>query len=948
MSTENKFKCIFCKDEFDDKESLQVHFRKHGNRDFNDSINAAKRKSSKVAIMKKEASCSDEADGGSIVKCDVCTAEFDTVAKAICHKHKVHKDDRIKHFCPWCGKQFPIKHLWDNHMDSHEEEKIPEETLLCDHCNFEFYTSSALSYHTNSFHRQEVLAVQLTNIPTASKQVKIVNKDTLSVYYCHLCGQDYLQKFALQKHITTTHPEAESSENFPEDILRCALCDAFFFNKPAYETHLMCHTHDDMYIGNESEREALLQDENFKIETLPPNEEKFDENILNNSGKKVERLVSDLDPSDFLTNEDEENSSNSSSEEPDDEDSDDMSQENSDEAKSEPPEEQRKAITLDEFFNMNKDVFGEISGFQGVVEVPTQVINSRLNRAIRKPVPVRKANKPPPKLTQGAKIISFDSFQKLRQQGLVIKQPKAHASNVRRLNTVIPINKKIQQINSINKPNVIPVAKTINKSVDVRTARIHPSVSQVGIKIHGNIQSKPMFKSGLNKEGLATIKKMNDTSKSSNFPIVKMASNVVTTQKKEASPVMKKLLDPKNGTTEETQVKSKLNVSKPNVSMPNKDGVTIVKKIMTDGLVEKKLPLPISKISEVIKTQTPETVAALKKHGNVISLNADTVTILKKLSSGDNSESSKKVMPVSKGEPGSVKSLAEDGDEFAHSDDSFMSDGADFSDDFDDDDLDNLGIPTNIKITNIPIKNPISIINKMPQQKPFAKAIQDASKETVTKIISGPASKTQNMKSSVKSINNEVVIRKRPHNTPISELKAATESSPSPPKRRVISPTFQSNNEDVDSDFSDDLESDNMMEVTRIPVKMPAIVKAVPSVSKANVAAAIAKPSIVSPASKSNLVSSAAKTNIVPSTAKSNVPSPAKTNAVPSMAKPNVLSTTKPNVVPSAAKADAKKTVNLDVLEKLRKQGLISVVKKPKDDDSQLGDSNCLTVKSGG
>lgn len=71
----------------------------------------------------------------------------------------------------------------------------------------------------------------------------------------------------------------------------------------------------------------------------------------------------------------------------------------------------KKTITLDEFLNMNKDVFGEgLGDVQGIEEVPTQVVAKQL-----KP-------RKPPKIVVGSKITPTAEIQKLKKQGIVVKK----------------------------------------------------------------------------------------------------------------------------------------------------------------------------------------------------------------------------------------------------------------------------------------------------------------------------------------------------------------------------------------------------------------------------------------------------------------------------------------------------------------------------------------------
>lgn len=43
------------------------------------------------------------------VTCDVCPLEFETVTQAIRHKFRKHPESSAKHYCPYCGMQFPLK-----------------------------------------------------------------------------------------------------------------------------------------------------------------------------------------------------------------------------------------------------------------------------------------------------------------------------------------------------------------------------------------------------------------------------------------------------------------------------------------------------------------------------------------------------------------------------------------------------------------------------------------------------------------------------------------------------------------------------------------------------------------------------------------------------------------------------------------------------------------------
>ena len=44
----------------------------------------------------------------------------------------------------------------------------------------------------------------------------------------------------------------------PEQLIKCKLCDALFYNKRAWEAHNMLHTPADLYINSEADRKLAV------------------------------------------------------------------------------------------------------------------------------------------------------------------------------------------------------------------------------------------------------------------------------------------------------------------------------------------------------------------------------------------------------------------------------------------------------------------------------------------------------------------------------------------------------------------------------------------------------------------------------------------------------------------------------------------------------------------
>lgn len=232
MNTKKEFNCVFCKDTFDNKEDLQEHFRKHGDPQYKNRFEIPAKGTDQKSKEKAE-----------LVTCDVCSQVFPTISKAITHKHKVHPDHDAKYFCPWCGKLFTLKHLYNVHVrTTHgaEEESTDDKRFHCDCCNVDFFIASAMLNHNKFFHRSD------TDLPDIgqSKKIKTYSQVIITLYYCPFCGEEYENKVNLFKHMTEDHGDENQS---PDEVLKCPVCEAVFYHLDAYEIHLTFHTTEDMY-----------------------------------------------------------------------------------------------------------------------------------------------------------------------------------------------------------------------------------------------------------------------------------------------------------------------------------------------------------------------------------------------------------------------------------------------------------------------------------------------------------------------------------------------------------------------------------------------------------------------------------------------------------------------------------------------------------------------------
>ncbi|KAL2734822.1 zinc finger and BTB domain-containing protein 16-A-like [Vespula maculifrons] len=251
MSTKGQHKCVLCDSKLDSKEGLQEHFRKHANKE--------------IDTRGRPVRNSKNAD----TKCDVCGQSFDSVTATIRHKFKVHSNSSTKFYCHYCGMQFPLKTHRDNHQASHDsiEGEDKDQHKKCEDCDVIFYNKKALDYHYRSIHKRMVHLYQPIATPPPSNKIKVNSmNDALSVYYCHLCGVEYIVKFNLQQHLERAHTQ-EEREAVPEDLIKCTVCAALFCSKKAYDVHNSYHQPDDLYVTSEEQRLQTVTkvDQDFDI-----------------------------------------------------------------------------------------------------------------------------------------------------------------------------------------------------------------------------------------------------------------------------------------------------------------------------------------------------------------------------------------------------------------------------------------------------------------------------------------------------------------------------------------------------------------------------------------------------------------------------------------------------------------------------------------------------------
>lgn len=262
-STEKAFICTFCKCRLGSQEQLRAHFLKHGS-------------DSRLSKNPDEAAGS-RLDGTTIqlIECEWCPETFTTMSKAIEHKYRKHNYDSKNYFCTLCGRLFPLKVALEQHQAlEHKNDKemnVPRLDFICGFCGTAFSSQVAMELHVKTAHNLEKRMMAHPFIPSPSKKVRLNQAgEIISIYYCHLCGSEYMLKFNLLKHIEDHHPYEDRCA-VPEDLLKCSTCDSVFYTKKAFDTHNIHHKPEDLYVTSEEHRLNIVArvDQDFDFRRVP-------------------------------------------------------------------------------------------------------------------------------------------------------------------------------------------------------------------------------------------------------------------------------------------------------------------------------------------------------------------------------------------------------------------------------------------------------------------------------------------------------------------------------------------------------------------------------------------------------------------------------------------------------------------------------------------------------
>ncbi|XP_018336391.1 gastrula zinc finger protein xFG20-1-like isoform X1 [Agrilus planipennis] len=175
------------------------------------------------------------------IQCELCSKSFNTKTHLRTHKLVVHTDpSQWNHICPYCGKRFPMKSNYDQHVRRHTGEK----PFGCHLCDKRFSDKFVLQQHFNT--HSNIRAFKCTHCEKEYKNNRVLEIHLKKVhgignakipvrvkkFFCEHCPKAFAAKDKLQRHMYSHTGERPFS---------CNICDKKFTDKWYVKQHLTVH-----------------------------------------------------------------------------------------------------------------------------------------------------------------------------------------------------------------------------------------------------------------------------------------------------------------------------------------------------------------------------------------------------------------------------------------------------------------------------------------------------------------------------------------------------------------------------------------------------------------------------------------------------------------------------------------------------------------------------------
>jgi len=191
---DNKHDCVYC----DFSTTLRKELKSHRREEHNDLILQER-------LQKQQLSKLENKKEKPIFQCDDCGKHCTT--KAGLQDHMLTHSEEKKFVCPECGKKLKRRYCLTLHMKIHSGDK----NYQCDQCEAKYISSAALRNHTLSKH---------------------TDRSNAEHFICNYCGQDFLKKAYLDRHIMLHTGEKK---------YKCEVCPKSFRLETSFKDHMNMH-----------------------------------------------------------------------------------------------------------------------------------------------------------------------------------------------------------------------------------------------------------------------------------------------------------------------------------------------------------------------------------------------------------------------------------------------------------------------------------------------------------------------------------------------------------------------------------------------------------------------------------------------------------------------------------------------------------------------------------
>ena len=175
--------------------------------------------------------------------CEICGKVCSCLKNLRKHLQLQHGDvpeEKCIRTCSQCKVEFKSSKIMDEHYKNQCQDKNTKKDskFKCNFCDDEWISHLSLELHILEIHKKEMYSCTECKYITfwSKKRIDHMNRVHKNVrdHVCHHCGQDFIRKNTLEKHLFKEHNEGdEPIRKYP-----CDQCDKSFYDKRKLRRHI--------------------------------------------------------------------------------------------------------------------------------------------------------------------------------------------------------------------------------------------------------------------------------------------------------------------------------------------------------------------------------------------------------------------------------------------------------------------------------------------------------------------------------------------------------------------------------------------------------------------------------------------------------------------------------------------------------------------------------------